>query len=75
MCSASVVYRYGQDIPYNDWTPKTLESYTSLLDAAKSFDEASKQPHCHDPVKERWYQELVERMKKFEQQLSEQSHA
>lgn len=75
MCSASVIYRYGQEMPYNNWTPEALRGYDSLLEAAKRFDDLAQQPHCHDPEKEHWYQELVERMKTFETQLSEQTRA
>jgi hypothetical protein len=59
MCAISVIHDYGRSIPDTEWNRESLEAFKKLVDEAKKFDEATKQPHCEDPEKLKWV-EVVE---------------
>ncbi|TFG95718.1 hypothetical protein E4H12_12680 [Candidatus Thorarchaeota archaeon] len=62
MCTISVIYDYGQQLPQTFWTEESFEHYHQLLEAAKLFDQQSGQPDCEDPSKALWIETIKSRL-------------
>ena len=58
MCAVCAVYDYGKTLPNSFWSQETMKEYLRVLEAAKSFDEATGQADCEDPSKAQWLQEV-----------------
>lgn len=67
MCAVSAMLDYGRlKVNTNEWTTITWKEYKELLEKARQWDVLANQPHCEDPAKEQWMQEVEERLKKLE---------
>jgi hypothetical protein len=66
MCTVSVIFDYGKQMPQQFWTQESFDQYMALLKAAKHFDDASGQPDCEDPTKTQWIEDIKTRLKQGE---------
>lgn len=60
MCTASVVYQYGRDLPPDQWTDKSREAFRKLIRDAMDFDKTTGQPDCEDSEKKKWWSAIEE---------------
>lgn len=62
MCAISVIMDYGRNNPIK-WNPDNFGAFKSLLRAAEEFDTKADQPHCEDPAKAVWFEEVERQMR------------
>lgn len=67
MCVVSMVMDYGRErIGPNQWDLESIRLYFELIEAAKKFDKAAKEPDCEDPQKARIIDDLKRRVAALE---------
>jgi len=81
MCAVSMVFDYGYKNPPWNWPTypnqplpdsdawKSIKKYLEMIEKAKEFDEASKQPNCEDPKKAEFMEEVLKRLDAIEKRL------
>lgn len=71
MCVVSMISAYGQQMEPHWWTHERFKEFTKLRKYAEHFDEVTGQPHCEEPQKEAWFQQLMKRLDTIEKKLDE----
>lgn len=84
MCAVSMVYDYGRTNPpwQNPLGPSpmplpdtqvedAIKRYLKLIEDAKEYDRATKQPDCEDPEKAKFMKEVLDRLDAIEKRLAQ----
>lgn len=59
MCIVSMVHDYGAKLPQDTWKlPSALPAFEDIVKRAQEFDRIAKQPHCVDPEKLKFLEEV-----------------
>lgn len=59
MCIVSMIHDYGSKLPQDTWKlPDALPLFDGIVKRAQEFDKAAKQPHCVDPEKLKFLEEV-----------------
>lgn len=59
MCIVSMVHDYGSKLPQDTWKlPNALPLFDDIVKRATEFDKAAQQPHCEDPEKLKFLEEV-----------------
>jgi hypothetical protein len=67
MCTVSAIMDYGQyRIPLQQWTPDSWADFKEIIRRLDALDKKLDQPDCVDPAKQRWMQEVEERLRRLE---------
>lgn len=71
MCAVSMVYDYGQRLPYDWWNKERFSKYERLIKEAERFDEETNQPDCEDASKAEFMKNIIERLERIEEKLND----
>lgn len=83
MCAVSMIMDYGRTNPPwqqlpgplypqplpDDEAREAIKKFIALVEAAKKYDAETGQPHCEDPEKAKFEQEVLRRLAEIEKRL------
>ena len=62
MCTVSMIFDAGRQLPDGAWTKDALSDFKRVVDAAKVFDKATGQADCEDPEKAAFLKRITARV-------------
>lgn len=70
MCAVSMVLDYSQRTPIEQFDYEGYQRLMEMIEAAKKFDTANKEPDCEDPQKVEFLKQIIDRLEKIENRIS-----
>lgn len=63
MCIMSAVHQGAAQVQADFWNKEAYDAFIKMQEAARVFDESTKQPECIDPAKEKLVREILDVLK------------
>lgn len=67
MCAVSAMMDYGRThIAVDQWDRPTFNEFKEVIARLEALDKKLDQPHCDDPAKSVWMQQIEARLRRLE---------